>query len=79
LVAARRDGSAGIVFASAASLSDALSAVISSRALAASSAMSMSMSANPPVRSTRSGSRAAATLDSMPHKSSSIVAISSVV
>ena len=50
----------------------------SSRAFAASSDMSMSMSPSPPVRSTFSGACAAATFDSMLHSSSSIAAICSV-
>ena len=71
------DGSAAMVCAVGSS-SVSASLVISSRDVAASSDMSRSTSASPPVRSTFIGSRAAAILDSMSHRSSSIRAISSV-
>src|SRR6185312_2204286 len=63
------DGSARIVPSLDSSSSATDSPTISSRALAASSAMSMSASPSPPVRSTCSGSRAAATFDSTSHRS----------
>src|ERR1700687_1039379 len=55
------DGSAAMVPSSAPSVSEAVPADVSSRALAASSAMSSSMSPSPPVRSTCSGSPGAGT------------------
>ncbi|CKP55024.1 Uncharacterised protein [Mycobacterium tuberculosis] len=72
------DGSAAMAPGASASSSMAAAADICSRALAASSAMSRLASARPPVRSALIGERAAATLDSASHRSSSSAAISSV-